>query len=1018
MGYWLGVDLGTTYTSAAVRIDDRVEVVRLGGRHAEIPSEVFIEPDGAMLVGEAAQRRGVAEPLRLVREFKRRVGDPVPLFVAGTPYPAHALMGRLLEHVVTTVTNQQGEPPTGITVTCPANWGPYKRELLEHAIRIANLDRVTLLTEPEAAAVQYAAGEHVQPGETIAVYDLGGGTFDAAVLRKTDTGFAVLGQPEGIEQLGGVDFDEAVFRHVKNAVGDPASRVDPSDKTAIAAYARLRRDCVEAKEALSYDTDVVIPVALPDLHTEVRLTRPEFEAMISPALALTIACLRRALRHAQVESHQLRTALLTGGSSRIPVIGELIRREFRCPVMLDSHPEHTIALGAARVSAISDPSHDASPPLQEPSDASPQEPSDAPPPEPSDAPTTPGEPPVPPRRGLLIAVTAAVVILLIGAGTFFAWPRVISSPSPSGPTSSVIPTPSPGVLSTAPAPTTTISSSLVLANCIPVTVAASSEKAALMTQLAARYNTAGRAVNGECFKMVVNSVASGTAEAALATGWDPAVNGDSPDVWTPAASTWVSLLRNDLQHNGRPDITPNEPPSLASTPLVLAMPEPMATALGWPGTPIGWSDVLNLANDPQGWASKGHPEWGRFALGKTNPTVSTSGLAATIGALVAATGTSADLNLSRLKDPAVQKFLADVERSVIHYGDTTLTYLTNLQHADDAGTALGYLSAVAVEEKSVLDYNAGNPSGDPATLGKHSAPTVPLVAVYPKEGTLYSDNPYLVLKGSSPDKQTGAADFLNYLLLPEQQQVFADANFRTADHRPGTPITASPYVIPDGVKVTLTPPDQQVLTAVRDLWAQVRKPARVLLLLDVSGSMADPSGVGNTSKLDLAKAAATAALSRLSDTDRVGLWTFTTNLSTPDGITNHAAPIAALGENRGPLTDTIAALTPLDGTPLYAATRSAAEEMKTTADPGDINAVVVLTDGRNEYTDDQNLADLLQQVSDDTAQDGVRIFSIAYGPDSDLPVLKQISEAGRAAAYDAQNPASIGKVFDDVLSNF
>ncbi|HEY4993909.1 MAG TPA: VWA domain-containing protein, partial [Nakamurella sp.] len=174
----------------------------------------------------------------------------------------------------------------------------------------------------------------------------------------------------------------------------------------------------------------------------------------------------------------------------------------------------------------------------------------------------------------------------------------------------------------------------------------------------------------------------------------------------------------------------------------------------------------------------------------------------------------------------------------------------------------------------------------------------------------------------------------------------------------------------------------------------------------------------NTSKLDLAKAAATAALSRLSDTDRVGLWTFTTNLSTPDGITNHAAPIAALGENRGPLTDTIAALTPLDGTPLYAAIRSAAEEMKTTADPRDINAVVVLTDGRNEYTDDQNLADLLQQVSDDTAQDGVRIFSIAYGPDSDLPVLKQISEAARAAAYDAQNPASIGKVFDDVLSNF
>ena len=344
----------------------------------------------------------------------------------------------------------------------------------------------------------------------------------------------MLGAPEGIEQLGGVDFDEAVFGHVTDAVARPAApgRPPPAGRVG-AAHVRLRRDCVDAKEALSFDTDVVIPVALPGLHTGVRLTRREFEAMISPALALTIACLRRALRHAQVESHQLRTALLTGGSSRIPVIGELIRREFRCPVMLDSHAEHTIALGAARVSAvISDPSHapppelsDAPPP--ELSDAPPPELSDAPPPELSDAPPPelsgkrrrpncrtrrrpncrtrrrpncrtrrrpncrtrrrpncrtrrrpncrtrrrpncrtrrrpncrtrrrpncrtrrlrPGNHHCPPRRGLLIAVTVAVVILLIGAGTFFAWPRVISSPSPSGPTSSVIPTPSPGVL--------------------------------------------------------------------------------------------------------------------------------------------------------------------------------------------------------------------------------------------------------------------------------------------------------------------------------------------------------------------------------------------------------------------------------------------------------------------------------------------------------------------------------------------------------------------------------------------
>src|SRR6476659_6487497 len=329
------------------------------------------------------------------------------------------------------------------------------------------------------------------------------------------------------------------------------------------------------------------------------------------------------------------------------------------------------------------------------------------------------------------------------------------------------------------------------AGCTTVQIAASSEKAALMGRIADTYRESGRTVNGRCYDITITPAASGTAESNLAAGWDQTANGPAPDVWTPAASTWVSLLRSDLTANDRANIVGDSPTfaSVASTPLVLAMPQPMATALGWPKTPIGWSDVLTLARDPQGWAAKGHPEWGRFTLGKTNPSVSTSGLAATIGTLVAATGTSSDLTQAALQRPDVQQYLKDVESSVIHYGDTTLTYLSNLQRADDAGAALGYLSAVAVEEKSVLDYNAGNPSGDPATVGHHPAPKVPLVAVYPKEGTLYSDSPYVILDApwASAEKKAGAQDFLEYLQLPEQQKVFTDSFFRTADQQPGEP---------------------------------------------------------------------------------------------------------------------------------------------------------------------------------------------------------------------------------------
>ncbi len=347
MEYGLGIDVGTTFTAAAVRTGSRVEVVRLGVSRAEIPSLVFVRDDGEVLVGDAAERRGAAEPGRLAREFKRRVGDPVAILVGGAPYSAHALMARVFRYVVDTVSRLQEGPPASITVTHPANWGPYKRELLTQAIRLAGIDGAMPKPEPEAAAMQYAASERVQTEEIVAVYDLGGGTFDAAVLRKTATGFEVLGEPDGIEQLGGIDFDEAVFSHVIGNLGDALGQLDPNDDAVTEALARLRRDCVAAKEALSFDTDVMIPVALPGRHTRVRLNRSEFEAMIAPTLADTVAATQRALRSAQVAPEDLKSVLLAGGSSRIPLVGQLLSAELDRPVLLDPHPEHSIALGAA-----------------------------------------------------------------------------------------------------------------------------------------------------------------------------------------------------------------------------------------------------------------------------------------------------------------------------------------------------------------------------------------------------------------------------------------------------------------------------------------------------------------------------------------------------------------------------------------------------------------------------------------------------------------------------------------------
>ncbi|MGH3825058.1 MAG: Hsp70 family protein [Pseudonocardiaceae bacterium] len=352
MGYWLGIDLGSTFTAAAVcRVQDGrwgpPEVVGLGDRSAAVSSVVFLGEAGQVVVGEAAERRAVTDPDRVVRGFKRRIGDDVPLVVGGVSYGAPEIAAMVVRWVVERVAAREGGPAAGIVLTHPAGWGTYKVDVLARALRAADLEQIGFVTEPEAAAAGYAAQERIEPGRTVAVYDLGGGTFDAAVVRKTGTGgFCVLGQPQGLEQLGGVDFDDAVFAHVLAAV--PALvELDGQDPAVLAAIAALRRECTEAKEALSADTEVTIPVLAPGIQSQVRMVRAEFEDMIHTGVSETVQALCRTLRSAQLEAAELDVVLLVGGSSRVPLVAQLVSAELGRPVAVDADPKAAIALGAA-----------------------------------------------------------------------------------------------------------------------------------------------------------------------------------------------------------------------------------------------------------------------------------------------------------------------------------------------------------------------------------------------------------------------------------------------------------------------------------------------------------------------------------------------------------------------------------------------------------------------------------------------------------------------------------------------
>lgn len=556
-------------------------------------------------------------------------------------------------------------------------------------------------------------------------------------------------------------------------------------------------------------------------------------------------------------------------------------------------------------------------------------------------------------------------------------------------------------------------------DCATLVAAVSPEKGDVLDALAADYNEEDRQVAGDCTWVQVSRVSSGAGSTALARGWDEDRDGPRPHVWSPAASSWLELSRLASSDLDQPSVVPAEGRSIAQSPLVIAMPRPMAEALGWPAEPLGWNDLLALARDPSGWGSAGHPEWGRFKLGKTNPHLSTSGLNATAALFTAATGVSSDLTPDQVRDPAVAQFVGEVERTVVHYGDTTLTFLQNLLEADRQGQGLTYISAVTVEEKSVLDYNAGNPAAasDPGEL---DPPSTPLVAVYPEEGTLVSDSPWAVLEAPwvGERERAVAGDFLDYLLEDAQQDRFADAGFRRADGSPGDRAAPAEGLLAEQPTVVLGTPSSQTLAAVLDAWDVLRKPARVLLVMDVSGSMGQVVEGSGSTRLELAQQATLSALDEFAAADEVGLWVFSNEEA--QGGSQPWRELVPLGTGVATLDSIrqqVAALVPDGGTALYATAKAAHARLAATAADDVINAVVLLTDGRNEHPDN-DLDGLLDEVRTEGTSTGVRVFTIGYGADADQGVMGDIATASRARSYDASDPATLDRVMVDVLSNF
>ncbi|MBB5890335.1 Hsp70 family protein [Kutzneria kofuensis] len=314
MPYTLGIDVGASRAAAAI--------TRLDGPHRGAPHPVSpVSADPGPFVG--------------------RIGDDVPIVLGNRQHNAHELMATGIDRIVEQVAAHHGDRPVRVTVTHPPTWGPYRIDLLREALSRVGLGDSALVPEPVAAAVAAASRHRIDGPAPIAVYDLGGTSVTATLLRPANGGFEIIGRSETAEHPAGADFDDELVALVTAGRPDPGAAWDD--------LAKLRQECVQAKHTLSVAPEVVVPPL------QVRVTRAEFEELIRPLLHQGVDVLLRALTGAGLTPDRLGGVVLVGGSARIPLVRQVLGERLRRPVLVDGAPEATVAAGAALLASRSLP---------------------------------------------------------------------------------------------------------------------------------------------------------------------------------------------------------------------------------------------------------------------------------------------------------------------------------------------------------------------------------------------------------------------------------------------------------------------------------------------------------------------------------------------------------------------------------------------------------------------------------------------------------------------------------------
>ena len=343
----IAVDFGTSNSAAAhtAPMTGAVETLPLSHRSNLIPSAVFVQADGAIHCGDSAISLGRRDPSRLVPAPKRYIGhDQVQ--VAGQDVPLNALIGAVLYGVLERGRAQHsGENPTTVTLTHPESWSVHNVDMLLSAAATVGLSKDTIRTisEPRAAAIHYAAQQHIPAGSHVAVFDFGGGTLDIAVLRAEQNGDFSVVAAKGDNTLGGRTIDNVLYRWVLDQVehNDPDT-ADELKSAEVSVMHSLDQSIREAKEMLSDTSSATITVSTPRGEHDFLITRDEFNTLIDKVVGRAVELTQTALSQAGVDKST--PIYMTGGSSRIPYVQNRLG-EVGTVMTLDD-PKTVVARGA------------------------------------------------------------------------------------------------------------------------------------------------------------------------------------------------------------------------------------------------------------------------------------------------------------------------------------------------------------------------------------------------------------------------------------------------------------------------------------------------------------------------------------------------------------------------------------------------------------------------------------------------------------------------------------------------